>query len=160
MAGQPSPQQVQTLTAFFADYCAALESIDLDRIATFWDTTSQHCVYLAEEMPDPFIGWPAIAEYWRGNARAMERMALKMGRFHFHALADHLITATYDLHWQAQMIGARRPVAGNVWASCVVNMAPRPHIVHYTETVLGPLPFLRRVYETAVSPDFLSPSSK
>ncbi len=149
------PQLHHAILEFFDEYRRALESLEVNRIERFWDVEDESAVYIAEEVPEPFIGWGAIARYWQGNADGMTRMAVKLDRFIINSLGPDVISVTYDLHWDAHVKGALRPVGGNVWASAIVSCTPRLHLVHYTESALGALPFLRKIYEMSVSPEFL-----
>jgi len=143
------------ITALIARYSKVLNTMDIDGIAQIWDRRDGDLYYIAEEVPDPMIGWDAIAAYWALNKQYISRMSMRTGQLHMHAIAADLAIVMFPMHWNAA-VGDQTPVGGDVNVTAVLrHTSDGWKFIHYAESALGAFPFLRRVYERAVDPDFL-----
>jgi hypothetical protein len=142
------------IDTFLDRYRHALESLDVSRIAEFWDPADQSAIYIAEEIAEPMIGFDPIMNYWARNGAMIQRLRLRFGKAVAHHLADDLTVCLYALHWDIKLKDGRAPIGGDVWSTAIIRWRTPPVLVHYAESALGPMAFMRKAFESAVSPDF------
>ncbi len=145
---------IPAIVTFLDRYRQALESLEVSRIAEFWDPADQSAIYIAEEIAEPMIGFDPIMNYWARNCAMIDRLRLRFGIPVVQRLADDLTVCLYGLHWDLKLKDGRAPIGGDVWSTAIIRWRSPPVLVHYVESALGPMAFMRKAFESAVSPDF------
>jgi hypothetical protein len=123
-----------------------------------WDTADPQPTYLAEEIDDFLRDWPAIEAYWAASQAAMSKLSSRHWEVRARQVTDTLATATWRLHWNAQVVGQGPPVGGDVRVTGVFRLRPEGwRLFHYVEAPLAPIIYMRKLYQGQVDADFLAP---
>jgi SnoaL-like domain len=145
------------IDALLARYYERFGAMDFDGARATWDTSDPQPTYLAEEIDDFLRDWRAIEGYWAASQAAMSRLASRHWEVRARQLTDELATATWRLHWNAQVIGQDRPVGGDVRVTGVFRrLAGGWRLFHYVEAPLAPIIYVRKLYQGQVDADFLA----
>ncbi len=130
-------------------------SLDFALIRSLWDQ-SRPPIYQAEEAPGPSLDWRSLQSYWDGTGRGIERMGMRItSEVSLHELAPGLVTACYQMHWDAQIRNEARPVGGDNRVFATFRRTPEGwRFAQYVESPLAPIIYMRRLYEQAVTPEF------
>ena len=146
------------IDALAARYYERFGAMDFAATRALWDAEEPHPTYLAEEIDDFLRDYAAIEAYWAASKAAMSRLASRHRDVRAQLIAPGLATATWCLHWNAEIVGRPVPVGGDVRVSAVLRRrAPGWRFIHYIEAPLAPILYVRRLYETQVDPDFRQP---
>ncbi len=150
------PQADHEIEAFIHAYVAKQRAMDAAAIAADWDD-DETVIYIAEEFDEPIIGVSAIARYWAENTAIMGRLGVRVGQIRQRPLGPGLVSVLVPIHWDAVMKTGGLPVGGDIKAVAVLRWTgERWLFVQWTESALGALPFLRRIYQRNASPDFVA----
>lgn len=146
--------QASDIDAFIHAYIAKQRAMDADGIASDWED-DETVFYIAEEFDDPMIGISAISRYWRENTAIMGRLGVRIGDIRKRTIAPGLVSVLFPLHWDAVMKTGGVPVGGDIKAVALLRWSgERWRLIQWTESALGALPFLRRVYQRNVTEGF------
>lgn len=147
----------QELDALMARYYERFGAMDFAGTRSCWDTDDPRPTYLAEEIDDFLHDWPAIDAYWKASQAAMSKLSSRHWALRARIVTDELATATWRIHWNAQVIGQAKPVGGDVR---VTGMFRRKRdgwrLFHYVEAPLAPIIYVRKLYEGQVDAAFLT----
>jgi hypothetical protein len=148
------------IDAVLARYYERFGAMDFAGTRAAWDTDDPHPTYLAEEIDDFLRDWPAIDAYWAASQAAMSSLSSRHWAVQARRVSDELATATWRLHWNAQVVGQATPVGGDVRVSGVFRRrAAGWRLFHYIEAPLAPIIYMRKLYEGQVDADFGRPSA-
>ena len=148
------PQSAEGVEAFIHAYVDKQRAMDAAGIAADWED-DETVFYIAEEFDDPMIGVSAITRYWRENTAIIGRLGVRMGDIRTRVIAPGLVSVLFPLHWDAVLKTGGLPIGGDVKAVALVRWSgDRWRLIQWTESALGPLPFLSRVYQRNASPGF------
>lgn len=133
----------------------AWRTLDFERIRSLWDV-SRAPLYQAEEALEPCTSWAQLDAYWARTRSGIAHMGLRIERpIRFHAVDDELVTALYDMHWDALVKGDARPMGGDNRVFNTFRRTPAGwRMTHYVEAPLAPILYVRRLYEYATDPEF------
>ncbi len=150
----PLETELDALVAHYYDRFGAMDFAAARRI---WDTADPHPTYLAEEIEEFLHDWPAIEAYWTASQAAMSKLSSRHWALRARQIADELATATWRLHWNAQVVGQDKPVGGDVRVTAVFRRRSEGwRAFHYVEAPLAPILYVRKLYEGQVDADFLA----
>lgn len=142
------------LKGLIEDYVTAWTKGERVSLKRFWDSTEAEPFYIAEEVDDFLIGWQAIEAYWQAGDEAMNELLVHTWDHRFKAVAEGLASGLFWLHWSANLPGPGRPIGGKVKAVVLCRKTAEGwRLIQWTESMLGPFPFLRKIYEDAAHPD-------
>lgn len=145
------------LNASLAHYYTRFGAMDFAGARAVWDTADPHPTYLAEEIDDFLHDWPAIESYWKASQAAMSKLSSRHWNLRARLLTDELATATWHIHWNAQVIGQDKPVGGDVRVTGVFRRRPDGwRLFHYVEAPMAPILYVRKLYQGQVDADFLA----
>jgi hypothetical protein len=145
------------LDALMARYYERFGAMDFDGTRSCWDSADPQPTYLAEEIDDFLRDWPAIEAYWKASKAAMSRLSSRHWELRARQLTAELATATWRLHWNAQVVGQNKPVGGDVRVTAVFRKTRAGwRLFHYVEAPLAPILYVRKLYEGQVDADFLA----
>jgi hypothetical protein len=133
----------------------AWQQLDFAAIRRLWDT-SQPPIYQAEEALAPSLDWEHLQAYWDLTGRAIERMGMRItSPVTLHALGPDLVTAVYEMHWDALLRSESHAVGGDnrVYAT-FRRTRDGWRFAQYVESPLAPIVYMRRLYENSVSAGF------
>jgi hypothetical protein len=143
------------LDALMARYYDRFGAMDFAAARGVFDTADPHPTYLAEEIDDFLRDWPAIEAYWAASQAAMSKLSSRHWDLRARQFADDLATATWRLHWNAQVVGQQKPVGGDVRVSAMFRRRPEGwRVFHYVEAPLAPILYMRKLYEGQVDAGF------
>jgi hypothetical protein len=145
------------IDALLAGYYERFGAMDFVGARAAWDTTDPQPTYLAEEIDAFLRDWPAIEGYWAASKAAMSRLSSRHWEVRARQVTDALATATWRLHWNAQVVGQDQPVGGDVRVTGVFRRRTEGwRLFHYVEAPLAPILYVRKLYEGHVDADFLA----
>jgi hypothetical protein len=154
-----SPTDVAQIEAILRRLERGWRDLDFSAIESLWDR-SRPPIYFAEEAAQPLLSWSALRDYWRQTAGAIERMGLSIAlpatlRMLAAAPGTALLSAIYTMHWDALIRGSPRPVGGdNRVCATFRQVQDEWKLTQYVEAPLAPIVYMRKLYESSVSPDF------
>ncbi len=147
----------QELDALMARYYQRFGAMDFAGTRACWDTEDPRPTYLAEEIDDFLHDWPSIDAYWKASQAAMSKLSSRHWALRARVVTDDLASATWRIHWNAQVIGQANPAGVDVR---VTGMFRRKRegwrLFHYVEAPLAPIIYVRKLYEGQVDADFLA----
>lgn len=145
------------IDALLAHYYERFGAMDFAAARSVWDTAEPQPCYLAEEIDDFLRDWPAIEAYWAASKAAMSKLSSRHWDLRARRIADDLATATWHLHWNAQVVGQDKPVGGEVRVTAVLRRRPEGwRLFHYVEAPLAPILYVRKLYQGQVDAEFLA----
>lgn len=142
----------RTVEETIEDYVNAWNSMDFAALEHAWDKNAEEIHYVAEEMERPFTQLAAVRDYWRLTAEVVERVWMNVTHQRSNYLTDDICVVTYSMHMDAEL----RPNAGHAVAPIGVDVRVSAILmfaddnwkfIHYVESPLGPLPFMRKAYQ-------------
>ncbi|MCU0759392.1 MAG: nuclear transport factor 2 family protein [Steroidobacteraceae bacterium] len=149
------------LDALMARYYDRFGAMDFAEARRVFDTADPQPVYLAEEIDEFLRDWPAIEAYWAASQAAMSKLSSRHWDLRARQVADDLATATWRLHWNAQVVGQQKPVGGEVRVTAMFRRRPEGwRLFHYVEAPLAPILYVRKLYEGQVDADFLGDAQR
>lgn len=153
---QPSDHDREALLDLIASFERCFTEGDLEGLKALWDPADDSPFYIAEEVEAPLIGMPALEGYWHEQSKVLAAVSLRSWDHRFKMITDDVASALFRLHWNALQQGITgHPIGGDVKVSAVFKRTGDGwRFVHYAESALGPLPFLRKIYRRHVDPDF------
>lgn len=78
MKSQPNETEAErAVAALIETYRQGFLQLDLERIASIWDTRHEPLIYVAQEMKEPTYGWPAIQRYMAALPEHVEKVLSK-----------------------------------------------------------------------------------
>ncbi len=145
------------LKGVIADYEKCWNARDYQALRKLWDPEDPNPVYIAEEVEQAMLDWDTIEAYWQGNQDMISDISLRSWDHRFKRVTDDVATAVFWMHWNARMKGAdSHPMGGDVKVTATLRKTGDGwRFVHYAESMLGPLPFLRKIYGRMADPDFV-----
>lgn len=149
------------IDALLTHYYAHFSAMDFAAARSVWDSAEPHPCYLAEEIDDFLRDWPAIEAYWASSQATMSKLQSRHWALRAQQIAADLATATWRLHWNAQIIGQDKPVGGEVRATAVLRRRTEGwRLFHYVEAPLAPILYIRQLYQDQVDPQFRTASPR
>lgn len=149
-----SPEDQQALSDLLDRYVARWISGGKSTLGEFWDEDEAEPYYVAEEIDAFLVGWDALQEYWTKGGGALPGLEIRTWDHRFKLVAPDVASGIFWLHWRCDMPGGG-PLGGKVKATCLFRKKPDGwKFIQWSEAMLGPFPFLRRVYERAADPNF------
>ena len=104
---QARTEILQLLAALQQAWCA----LDFAAIRALWDTASDP-IYFAEESAQAKLSWADLDAYWSLTEKAIARMGMRIaGEPLLRELAPGLVSAVYEMHWDALIRGEARPAS-------------------------------------------------
>lgn len=130
--------------------------LDFTRIRALWDTAVDP-IYFAEEAPRPHLDWQQLQDYWDLTARLIEKMGMQiLDEPQLRELAPDLVTAVYNMHWDAVIRGDAQPMGGdNRVCATFRRTSAGWRFAQYVESPLAPIAYMRLLYERATTPGFV-----
>lgn len=153
--------ELESLQNVIHQYREAWNRLDVDALTSFWDAQEPAIYYLAEEMDEPFYQLDQVVSYWGMTRDIIDRLNISVEDVRSRLLSDDLGVLTYRMHVDATMKGFNqqgfKPIGSDVKVSAILRQREGDwRMIHYMEAHLGALPFIRRVYNANVRPDFES----
>jgi hypothetical protein len=141
----------RSLAALERAWCA----LDFPAIKALWDTSSEP-IYFAEESPQAKLTWAELEAYWTFTGQLITKMGMRIvGEPVLREIAPGLISAIYDMHWDAMIKGDARAVGGDNRVCATFRRTPAGwRFAQYVEAPLAPITYMRRLYEQSVTPGF------
>lgn len=145
----------QEINAVLDEYIDAWNQMQFDRLRALWDEGESEIYYLAEEIEHAFYQFSEILEYWQHTGAILEWLKISVTNRRIKPLTDALCTLSYDMQVDASMTGSSamgfKPVGVDVRVSAILKKGPNGwRFIHYTESTLGALPFVRKMYNANV----------
>jgi hypothetical protein len=143
-------EDVAALEALLTAWRSALEAFNVLGVKALWDEAEPW--WVAEEIEQPLIGWPAIESYLGSLPRTIAAMRLASAGHRFKAIGPDHALGLWRLEWKASAWRGNPPsthrIGGEVTSTALFRRtADGWRFVHYAETVLGPLPFVGKAYK-------------
>jgi hypothetical protein len=140
------------LAALLQDYEECWNALDFARLERLWDPDEPKPTYLAEEIERLLVGYDAIRAYWAHTKATVAKLRIETAHPVAQALGHGITLLLFDMHHDSMMVGYEAqgfaPIGGDVRVTAAVReTAGGPRFVHYSEGSMGPLPFIRRVYQ-------------
>lgn len=141
----------QEISTTLDNYEQAWNRMDFDALAALWQQDEQGIYYVAEEIDKPLRDFDAVLEYWSRTKSTVESVQIATSNRRLKILCDDCCVATYEMHVDASMRGAKqqgyKPLGVDVRVSAILRLgASGWRFIHYVEAPLGALPFVRRAY--------------
>lgn len=143
------------LELVFKNYIAAWNALDFEGLQSFWDTNEPDIYYLAEEMEHPFYKLEDVVAYWEHVQLIISWITITPSGVHQKMLSEHLAVLTYSMHVDMGTAGpekfGHKPLGVDVRVSAILRKTNEGwRFIHYAESPLGALPFIRRAYHANV----------
>lgn len=141
----------ETITA----YVAAWNQLELGVLADFWLDDPSGIYYLAEESEHPYFSLDEVKAYWQLSQKLVSEIDMSIDELRIKSLSDQHCVASYSMHMDAR-VGANAPLDGHligvdVQVSTIMQFHSNEwRLIHYAESPLGPLPFMRKAYRNQV----------
>lgn len=134
------------VTALIDRYQSAWHALDADALAAMW--VDDNIYYVAEEIAQPFYTLDDVIAYWRAAAEQLSSVSMQLTNMRQHPLSETLVAVTYSMHVDARMQAANAtPIGIDVRVSLIVRKLTEGwRLIHYIESPLGALPYVRARY--------------
>lgn len=154
---EPLQQDRDAVLAVIAAFESCFTKGDIEGLKALWDPADETPFYIAEEVEHPLIGQAAIEAYWQEQRSALAAISLRSWDHHVKMITDDVAVCLFRLHWNAAQNGFKaHPIGGDVKVSALFKRTAEGwRFVHYAESALGALPFMRKIYRRHVDPDFI-----
>lgn len=155
MVSTKTTKMNQELTTVLKDYINAWNELNFKVIQSLWHKEEEEIYYLAEEMEHPFYSLVEVVNYWNYVAQVLKWIHITTTNIRSKTLTDGLATMSYTMHADFGTAGpekfGHKPLGVDVRVSTILrNTTKGWRFIHYAESPLGALPFIRRVYHTNV----------
>jgi hypothetical protein len=150
-----APDTAAAIDAALMELEHAWRELDFGRLKALWDTAHAP-VYQAEEALAPCLSWAELDDYWARTRAGIACMGMRIQRpIRLQAIDDGLVTAVYEMHWDAVVAGDARPMGGDNRVFNTFRRTPAGwRMTQYVEAPLAPILYLRKLYEYAADPAF------
>lgn len=131
------------------NYFTAWNRLEFASLADFWQQDGD-VYYVAEEIERPMHSFNEILSYWRKTAATITSIDMQATDLRIRLLADNIAVATYEMHVDAG-VQHSATIGIDVRVSAILrNTGQGWRFIHYAESALGALPFVRRAYAANV----------
>ena len=128
---------------------------DYVALRALWDESEAEPWYVAEEIDTPMVGWEAMQAYWDNNTKFQECIRVRYSNIRVKPIGPDLALAMFDLRFDLQPVGPRKPMGGDNRVTAVFRRRPDGwRYVHYMEAPLSPITYIRKLYEMNIAPEF------
>ena len=144
----------EAVEAVIAEYERCWAGLDFAGLRELWDPDEPEPIYVAEELLEPAVGYPAIEAYWAKSTATIDRAKIRTAKLRVRSIAPGIALAFYAMHWNVAMADGR-VMGGNVRTSALFRETPQGwRFFHYVEAPLANLVQVRQANEAQVDPDF------
>jgi hypothetical protein len=128
---------------------------DYAGLRALWDEGEAEPWYVAEEIDTPMVGWEAMQTYWNNNIKFQECIRVRYSNIRIKPLGPDLALALFDLRFDLQAVGPRKPMGGDNRVTAIFRRRPDGwRYCHYMEAPLSPITYIRKLYELNIAPEF------
>lgn len=158
-------QEFDSIAAVIGAYERCWNERRFRDLRQLWAADDTMPIWLPEEVDRPLTGWDDVEAYLGASEDIIDRFAIRTADHRFKPIVAGVVSAVWTMRWNATTWFGNPPrtraIAGDVRVSAVFREvgAGDWRFVHYHESALGPLPFVRRAYEALADPGFAEPRS-
>ncbi len=141
-----------SLRATLDEYMGAFGRFDIDVLSSYWDREESDPLYIAEEVAGRMTSHDAIQAYWSATAGRLARLWTRTRGHAAAPRATDLAQLAFDMDWACRLGSAPDdpPIGGSLQVAALYRRrGDRWLLVSWVEAPLGPLPWLRRLYQEA-----------
>ncbi|MEE2704769.1 MAG: hypothetical protein VX397_01480 [Pseudomonadota bacterium] len=138
------------------DYIQFWSSAKPTKLIDIWDKSEKEPFYIAEEKIEPIYRWDLLINYWKDAERILDKFSLRVWDVKNKQLSDKIVAINFMMHWNAIINTKERNRFGlDLRVSAVTRVTNAGlKFCQYTESPLGALPYIKRIYESNVDEKF------
>lgn len=146
-------KQVKILLDSYVEYWSKAKPTELKNI---WDSNEREPYYIAEEKLEPIYDWESLISYWKIAEDSLEKFSIRIWNIKYKFLSTDIVAINFMMHWNAIINSSEK----NKFALDlrVSSLAKKKNsglkFFHYTESPLGTLPYIKKIYQDNVDSDF------
>lgn len=150
---QTLDDKIKNLLSDFENCWSRAKPTDL---ISLWDTSEREPYYIAEEVFDPMYSWPELKMYWSTAESLLSKFMIETSRPMYKNVSEHLTVLNFYMHWDALLKEkGSLPIGLDVRVSCILkHIEHKLFFIHYVESPLGALPYLKSTYQNNVRSQF------
>ena len=139
------------------DYIRIWSTAKPTKLVNIWDKNEKEPFYIAEEKMEPIYTWDLLINYWANAEKMLDKFSIRVWDIKNKKLSNKIIAVNFMMHWNAVINSNGKDKFGlDLRVSAVTRLTNSGlKFCQYTESPLGALPYLKKIYENNVDNNFL-----
>ena len=146
-------KKVKILLDYYVEYWSKAKPTELKNI---WDCNEKEPYYIAEEKLEPMYDWESLISYWQIAENNLEKFSIRIWNIKYKLLSADIVAINFMMHWNAIInTPEKNKFALDLRVSSLAKKTNSGlKFFHYTESPLGALPYIKKIYQDNVDGDF------